>query len=66
MLSPEKWARITQIFQSALEIESQHRSQFLAETCAGDEELLREVESLLAAQSAAATSSKARRPKRSV
>lgn len=52
-MSSEKWERIKQIFESALEVESQRRSQFLAEACAGDEELRREVESLLAAHEAA-------------
>ncbi len=49
MLPPEKWARVTQIFESALETEPQHRDQFVEEACAGDEELRREVDSLLEA-----------------
>jgi hypothetical protein len=45
---PERQDRIEQICQSALDLESGPRAAFLAEACAGDAELRREVESLLA------------------
>jgi eukaryotic-like serine/threonine-protein kinase len=47
-LKPEDWPLITQLFNSALEHEASQRAAFLAQACAGDEALRREVESLLA------------------
>jgi serine/threonine-protein kinase len=44
----EKWEQVERLFNAALELESAARAAFLAEACAGDEELRREVESLLA------------------
>ncbi len=41
--------RIEQLFQSALDLAPEQRSAFLDKGCAGDEELRRDVESLLAA-----------------
>jgi len=46
-MKPERWRRVEQIYHSTLEREESQRSSFLKETCAGDEVLLREVESLL-------------------
>lgn len=43
------WQRVEQMLQSALEREPEQRVAFLREVCAGDESLLREVESLLSA-----------------
>ena len=43
----ERWERLDQLLQSALEREPEQRVAFLREVCAGDESLLREVESLL-------------------
>ena len=43
----ERWQQIEKICQSALELEESRRRAFLDEACAGDEELRREVESLL-------------------
>ena len=45
----ERWQRIEQIYYAALECEPGQRTAFLAEACAGDDELRREVGSLLAA-----------------
>ena len=45
---PERWRQVEQIYHSTLEREESQRSSFLKEACAGDEELRREVESLLA------------------
>ena len=48
-MTPERWVQIRQIFERALESET--RDAFVSEACLGDEELLREVESLLAQHS---------------
>ncbi|PYS09605.1 MAG: hypothetical protein DMG17_26625 [Acidobacteria bacterium] len=47
-MTPERWRRIEQLCQAALERDRTLRGAFLEEACAGDEELQREVESLLA------------------
>jgi serine/threonine protein kinase len=46
-LTPERWAQIRQIFDGALERLQQDRAAYLRVRCAGDDELRREVESLL-------------------
>jgi len=46
-MTPEQWQQIKQLFHAALGIDPAHRDQFLAEACAGDEGLMREVQSLL-------------------
>jgi hypothetical protein len=43
----DRWQQIESICQSALELEEIQRASFLEEACGGDEELRREVESLL-------------------
>src|SRR5262249_4181805 len=48
-MKPERWRQIEALYQVALEREATGRAAFLDEACAGDEELRREVESLLAA-----------------
>ncbi len=47
-MTPERWAQIRQIFDGALERQQQDRAAYLQAVCAGDEQLRREVESLLA------------------
>ena len=47
-MDPERWQRIESIFQKALDADEDRRTRVLAESCAGDESLRREVESLLA------------------
>jgi eukaryotic-like serine/threonine-protein kinase len=47
-LTPERWAQIRQIFDGALERQQQDRAAFLRAVCGGDEQLRREVESLVA------------------
>ena len=42
-----RWEQVEKICQSALELEESRRAAFLEQACAGDEELRREVESLL-------------------
>jgi eukaryotic-like serine/threonine-protein kinase len=46
-MSPERWQRIEELYHSALEHPPEQRSAFLSDACAGDDELRREVESLL-------------------
>jgi serine/threonine-protein kinase len=45
----ERWQQVKELFEAALERGPAERSAFLATACAGDEEVRREVESLLAA-----------------
>jgi Tol biopolymer transport system component/serine/threonine protein kinase len=47
-MTPERWHRVRELFQSALEREPRQREAFLDRACAGDEELRKEVESLIA------------------
>jgi eukaryotic-like serine/threonine-protein kinase len=42
-----RWEQIEKLCQSALELEESQRKAFLEEACSGDDELRREVESLL-------------------
>src|SRR6187399_2835377 len=44
----DRWEEINQIYDAALEVREDERPAFVREACHGDEELLREVESLLA------------------
>ena len=52
-MDSERWHRIAHIYESVLERDPGERAAFLAEAATGDAELLREVESLLAHDSAA-------------
>src|SRR5215472_74860 len=47
MLSPERWAKIEQLFHRAAECDPKERSSLLDNACADDLELRREVETLL-------------------
>lgn len=47
-MNSEKWKNLETVFDSALQLNPAERPDFLKTTCAGDAELLREVESLLA------------------
>jgi len=47
-MTPERYQQIGNLLERALEIEPEGRSAFLDEACAGDPELRREVESLIA------------------
>jgi eukaryotic-like serine/threonine-protein kinase len=42
-----RWEQVEKLCQAALELEVNQRAAFLKQACAGDEELRREVESLL-------------------
>src|ERR1017187_5558761 len=52
-MDPARWKRVEEIYQTASEREPGERAAFLGVVCAEDEELRREVESLLAQPSAA-------------
>src|SRR5262245_37123521 len=53
-MTPERWRRIDELYQKALALSPEQRRIFLSQACADEEELRREVESLLAVKSAAA------------
>src|SRR3989442_2982684 len=48
MNEQQSWRRVTELFEQALERAPEERAAFLKSACAGDDVLLREVESLLA------------------
>jgi len=43
-----RWSRLEALYHQALELDESRRSEFLEQACAGDQELRRELESLLA------------------
>ncbi len=47
-MKPEVWRRVEELCQQALELNEGRRTEFLQYACGGDDELRREVESLLA------------------
>ena len=47
-MTPERWKQVEQLYHSILKQGPKQRAALLQEACAGDEELQREVESLLA------------------
>ena len=49
-MTPERWQQVEQLYHAVLELEPGERAWFLAENCKGDDDLRREVESLLAAE----------------
>src|SRR5882762_692668 len=51
----ERWGRVEQIFHAALQVEESRRAELVRRSCAGDEDLCREVESLLAHHSESAS-----------
>ena len=54
-MNPERWRKVESIFHKALEADESRRGSVIADSCAGDEALRREVESLLAHHSDSAT-----------
>ena len=46
-MTPERWRRVEELYHAALTRSESDRTAFLAHACAGDEALLREVQSLL-------------------
>ena len=49
-MTPERWKKIDELVQAALELKAEDRPAFLDSECKGDAELRREVESLMAYQ----------------
>ena len=49
-MTSQRWQQIEQLYHSALGQEESQRTAFLQQACAGDEVLLREVQSLLACE----------------
>jgi serine/threonine protein kinase len=47
-MTPERWQQIDQLFHAALQREANERAAFIAEGCAGDETLRKDIEDLLA------------------
>ena len=47
-MKPERWQQIAQLYDRVLEMEESRRASFLREACAGDDDLRRELEQLLA------------------
>jgi eukaryotic-like serine/threonine-protein kinase len=47
-MEPERWRQVESLYHSVLEQEKDQRTAFLKQACEGDEELRRELESLLA------------------
>lgn len=54
-MTPERWSKVDGLYQQACKLKADERNAFLAEACRGDEELKRELESLLADESATET-----------
>ena len=52
-MTPERWARAAELYESALAVAPDARAAFLAQACRDDSGLRREVESLLAQEQAA-------------
>ncbi|MEP7367175.1 MAG: serine/threonine-protein kinase [Acidobacteriota bacterium] len=48
-IDPARWQRVEEVFQAALDLECDARERMLFETCAGDDALRHEVQSLLQA-----------------
>jgi len=52
-MKPERWQQIEKLYHAARKRDPGQRAAFLDQACAGDEALLREVESLLASDAQA-------------
>jgi serine/threonine protein kinase len=52
-VTPQRWQEIEAVFEQAREVPAEQREAFFAQHCNGDEELRREVESLLASDARA-------------
>ncbi len=51
-MSNDRWQRVEEVFDRAIELEKEDRASYLDHACAGDPDLRREVEEMLAADSA--------------
>ena len=47
-MTPERWKRVEEIFESAVDHDPAERSTYLRDACAGDETLRRQIENLIA------------------
>jgi serine/threonine-protein kinase len=54
-MTPDRWQQIERLYHDALELAPEYRLAFLDRACAGDDDLRREVESLLASHDEAGT-----------
>ncbi len=52
-MTPERWKQVEVVFEQALELPAGERAAFIQKNCEGDEELRREVESLLESHASA-------------
>src|SRR5215475_1536539 len=52
-MEPERWHRVEQLYHSALKVAAEQRATFLKDQCQDDEEVRKEVESLLSYESSA-------------
>jgi serine/threonine protein kinase/Tol biopolymer transport system component/tetratricopeptide (TPR) repeat protein len=52
-MTPERWKKVEEVFEAALERSPEERRGYLAEVCAGDEALRGQVETLIASYEAA-------------
>ncbi|MBL8190468.1 MAG: PD40 domain-containing protein [Acidobacteria bacterium] len=52
-MTPESWAQIEPLYHEARALPADERAAFLAKACAGDQSMLREIETLLAADAEA-------------
>src|SRR5436189_1144173 len=53
-MTPERWAMVERLYHAALQRDASERDRFVAEACAGDDALRREVVSLLGHDGSAA------------
>ena len=54
-MDAKQWKQIKEVYDRALDLSREEREGFLAEACGGDDDLRREIESLLAAHEDAGT-----------
>lgn len=54
-MSPERWKKVNEVFQEAVELEPSEQKAYLEEACVDDDSLLQQVETLLAANDQAGT-----------
>src|SRR5262245_38100699 len=54
-MNAKRWGQIKEIYDCALDLSREERESFLSSACAGDADIRREVESLLAAHEIAGT-----------
>ena len=46
-MTPDQWEKLDRLYNAAVELPAEHRDRFLTQACADDEDLRRQVESLL-------------------